>query len=85
VVGIEDHGLLESRLEKIAVGAEAVVVVGQVLELLPGVRALDGRKDRDGIAVEGLSREAQALRLVRHGAVGAVEDGGGVGDPKWRG
>lgn len=84
MVGIEDDGLPELSVEAVALGAEAVVVLGEVVKLSAVVGAVNRLNDAGGVAVERLTRSSREGGLTRDGAVGAVEDSGGVGDAKWR-
>jgi hypothetical protein len=75
VIGVFNPGAVR-------VGAEAVVVLGQLLTLLAALGTIDGLHDLEGVAVERLTRGAREGSLSRDSAVGAVEDSGGVGDAK---
>ena len=52
----------------------------KVLELLGGVLSVEGLEDPLGIAIQGLAGAALLLGPLGDGAMGAVEDGGGIGD-----
>jgi hypothetical protein len=80
VVGIEDQGLLELALELIACSPELVDVVLEGLEALLGVGAGEGLEDCGRVPVQGLTGEADPLRLSGDRPIGAVENSGGVGD-----
>jgi hypothetical protein len=79
-VGIDEHGLLELAAEYGAFGAEAVDLVLEILETPLGVGALDGLENFGDVAIECLAGDARAFGVLADGAVGAIEDGGGIGD-----
>ena len=80
MVIIQGQGLLELVTQAVALGAEAVVSLAKFLTALVVVGAVDGLKDLRSVAVEGLTRGAGEGGLSGDGAVGAIEDSGGVGD-----
>jgi hypothetical protein len=84
VVGIEDDGLLEWAVEEVPLRAKAVMVLLKVLKALVVVGAVHGLHDPGRVAVEGLTRSAREGGLSGDSPVGAVEDGGGVGDAQRR-
>jgi hypothetical protein len=84
-VGIDAYGLLQLAAQRSDLGTEAIDLVPEILELPLGRGALDGLEDFRGVAVERLPAEAGALGLVADGAVGSIEDGGGVGDAQFGG
>jgi hypothetical protein len=79
-VGIDEHGLLELAAERRAFGTEAVDLVLEILEAPLSVGALYGLEDFGGVAVECLAGDARALGVLGDGAVGPIEDSGGIGD-----
>ncbi len=79
-VGIDEHGLLELATERRAFGAEAVALVLEILETPLGVGAIDGLENFGGVAIECLAGDARAFGVLGDGAVGSIEDGGGIGD-----
>jgi hypothetical protein len=64
--------------------AEALVVLGKLVELLAVVGPVHGLHDPCRIAVEGLTGSAGELGLSCDGPVRPIEDSGGVGDAKRR-
>jgi hypothetical protein len=84
LVNIENDSLLELLVKVVALGAEAVVVLGQLLKLLAVLGAIDGLHDLEGVPVERLARGAREGSLSSDSAVAAVEDSGSVGDAKRR-
>lgn len=82
MVGIQDDGLLELLTQEVALGAETVVVLAKFLKAVVVVGAINGLNDLGSVAVEGLTRAAGEGGLSGDGAVGAVEDRGGVGEAK---
>jgi hypothetical protein len=54
-------------------------------ELLGGVLPVEGLEDPVGVPIQGLAREALLGGALDDGAVGPVENGGGIGDAQVRG
>ncbi len=79
-VGIDEYGLLELAAERRAFGAEAVDPVLEFLAAPLGVGAIDGLENFGGVAIECLAGDARAFGVLGDGAVGSIEDGGGIGD-----
>jgi len=79
-VGIEHDGPFELLTQRFVFGVEAVVLLGELLELMAVGRTIDDLKDAEGIAVERLAGCTGAVGLPADGAVGSFEDGRGVGD-----
>jgi hypothetical protein len=79
-VSIDEHSLLELAAERLTFGAEAVDLVLEILETPIGVGAIDGLENFGGVAVECLAGDARAFGVLGDGAVGSIEDSGGIGD-----
>ena len=71
-------------VQVIPLSAEAVAVLGEALKLLAVIGAVNGLNDPRGVAVERLTGSAAESSSSGNGPVGAVKDGGGVGDAQRR-
>jgi hypothetical protein len=80
LVRIEDDGMLELLVEMIAFGAEPVVILRKVVQLLTVVGAIHGLHNAWRVPVKRLPAGARECGLSGNGTVGSVEDGGSVGD-----
>jgi hypothetical protein len=84
-VVIEEEGIGELALELCEASLEGNDLIAELLELLLGVVAVEGVQDGVGIAVEGLSGQSELAGALADLAVGAFENGGGVGDTEFGG
>ena len=82
-VRIKDHAIallfLELLLGQSQTLLEVVDLFTKLLYFLLDGRAIDGFADGLGFAVNGLTRDAALLRLLRDGAAGAEEGAGSTG------
>ena len=74
---------MEECLEFAEATAEFRELRAESLALLVGVLTVENLEDALGVAVEGLAGEALLVSSLGDGAVGSVEDGGGIGDTEF--
>jgi hypothetical protein len=79
-VVVEEEGVGEQVLQLSDAASQVVHLVTQLLELSLGVVAMEGLQDGSGVAVERLPGQAESVSVLGDGAVGAMENDGGVGD-----
>jgi hypothetical protein len=84
-IRIEEHRGVQDRPKFAATAAEFGDLLVESSELLGGVLPVEGLEDPVGVPIQGLAREALLGGALDDGAVGPVENGGGIGDAQVRG